>query len=50
MPLRCKFRVARMTTYNGGPLSSRRLKNTVPSYYIRVKYIEIEIKRVFFPF
>ena len=41
LPLHCKrldLRMARMATENGDPVSSRRRKNSVPYYYLRVKY------------
>ena len=50
LSLPCKqvdLRVARMTTYNGGPVSSRRRKNCVPDYYFRVKYFDTQIKYIF---
>jgi len=39
--------VSRMTTSNGGPVPSRRRKNSVFSYYFSVKYIDTQIKYLF---
>ena len=33
-------------TLNGGPVSSRRRKNSVVSYYFRAKYIDTQIKYI----
>ena len=49
LPLLCKrldLRLARMTTSNGGPVSSRRRKNSVLIYYFRAKYIDTQINKV----
>ena len=46
LPLHCKqldLCVARMTMYNGGPISSWRRKNSVPSLYFRAKYSDTQI-------
>ena len=51
LPLPCKWpdpRVARMTTYNGSAVSSRRRKNGVPIQCFRASYIDTQIKCIFF--
>ena len=52
LPLPCKqldLRVARLTMKNGDPVSSRRLKNSVtPNQYFRAKYLDTQIKWVFY--
>jgi len=45
LPLPCKWLdplVTRITTLNGGPVSSRRRKNSVPNQYFRAKYIDTQ--------
>ena len=45
LPLHCKrldHRVARMTSENGGPVSSTSRKNSVPNWYLRAKYTDIQ--------
>ena len=51
LPLPCRrldLRVARMTTSNGGPVSIRRRKIQCPNQHFRAKYIDIQIKCIFF--
>ena len=40
------LRVARMTTENGGPVSSRRCKRSMLNKYFRAEYIDTQIKYI----